>query len=132
MANGFNAGVWSNMESTLRNWVTAGSDDIMFVAKGGTIEDNAVTTDAVIKITDKGLLVPKYYWMAVLKLSRGGFSAMGFWVEHTNNGDARLLKYAISIDELERRTGLDFFCNLPDKIEDRVESTFIPDFWGLR
>ena len=71
MANGFNAGVWSNMESTLRNWVTAGSDDIMFVAKGGTIEDNAVTTDAVIKITDKGLLVPKYYWMAVLKLSRG-------------------------------------------------------------
>jgi endonuclease G len=29
----------------------------------------------------------------------------------------------ITIDELERRTGIDFFCNLPDDIEKQVEST---------
>ena len=29
---------------------------------------------------------------------------------------------AVSIDELESQTGIDFFCNLPDYIEDDVES----------
>ena len=37
--------------------------------------------------------------------------------------DENLLKYLISIDELEQKTGIDFFCNLPDKTEDIVEKT---------
>lgn len=130
--NAFNAGVWQNMESTLRNWIKAGSADLIYVCKGGTIESNSVTPDAVLETTSKGLLVPKYYYMAVLKFSNGGYSGMAFWAEHKANDDAKLLKYAISIDELERRTGIDFFCNLPDKIENRVESAFIPDFWELK
>lgn len=40
--------------------------------------------------------------------------------------------YAISIDELEKRTGIDFFCNLPDAIEDKVEKAFGSAVsWGL-
>lgn len=39
--------------------------------------------------------------------------------------------YAISIDELERRTGMDFFCNLPDAIEDVVEASTDLSYWGL-
>ena len=37
----------------------------------------------------------------------------------------------ISIDELERRTGIDFFCNLPDDIENTVEATVETSFWNL-
>ncbi len=32
-------------------------------------------------------------------------------------------KYALSIDELEQNNGIDFFCNLPDALEDEVESS---------
>jgi endonuclease G len=39
--------------------------------------------------------------------------------------------YAITIDELEKRTGIDFFCNLPDFIENAVESTVDLNFWHL-
>ena len=42
-----------------------------------------------------------------------------------------LKKYAISIDELERRTGIDFFCNLPDDIENVVEANAVPAAWGF-
>ena len=46
------------------------------------------------------------------------------------DGD-KLSKYAISIDELERRTSIDFFCNLPDDIENEVEAAFSPNAWGF-
>ena len=34
----------------------------------------------------------------------------------------RLQQYAVSVDEVERRTGLDFFPTLPPKEEQRLES----------
>ncbi|MDY6229959.1 MAG: endonuclease, partial [Prevotella sp.] len=39
--------------------------------------------------------------------------------------------YAISIKELEERTGIDFFCNLPDDIEVEVEKEVNVKDWGL-
>ena len=41
----------------------------------------------------------------------------------------------MSIDELEKLTGIDFFCNLPDSIEDKVESATKAEMlsnWGLQ
>lgn len=37
---------------------------------------------------------------------------------------------ALSIDELEEKTGLDFFCNLPDVIEEEVESAYNENDWA--
>jgi hypothetical protein len=31
-------------------------------------------------------------------------------------------KYKVSIDEIEKETGLDFFSNIPDNIEEKIES----------
>ncbi len=39
--------------------------------------------------------------------------------------------YVISIDELEKRTGIDFFCNLPDDVEKTVEAETDLNFWKL-
>lgn len=39
--------------------------------------------------------------------------------------------WTITIDELERRTGIDFFCNLPDKIENDVESKLDLKYWNI-
>ena len=37
----------------------------------------------------------------------------------------------VTIDELEKKTGIDFFCNLPDKTEKEVESKIALKAWGL-
>lgn len=37
---------------------------------------------------------------------------------------------AVSIDRLEELTGIDFFCNLPDSIEDEVEKEYTADGWS--
>ena len=134
--NGFNAKVWANMEAKVRNWAKQNNYtfcDTMYVCKGGTIDNKSH-----IKTTlGSGLIVPKYYYMAILickKQSSGAmkYDAMAFWIEHaesTDNGTA-LAKYVISIDELEQKTGIDFFCNLPDDIERSVEANVNMKLWG--
>ena len=36
-----------------------------------------------------------------------------------------------TLNELEQLTGIDFFCNLPDDIENKVEATCNPDDWNI-
>ena len=123
--NGFNGGVWLNMEVQLRNWNTKNFRDTLYIVKGGTIDHK----DNILRTIGSGrnkIPVPKYFFMAVLCKNKDavndGYKALGFWVEHTANGSTSLSKYVVNIDELERLTGIDFFCNLPDDIENAVES----------
>ena len=52
---------------------------------------------------------------------------MGVWSPHEENSTTEY----ITIDELERRTGIDFFCNLPDNIENEVEGKIDNEKWGI-
>jgi len=130
--HGFNAGVWENMEGQLRNtWNTSKYRDILYVCKGGTIDNSS----QIAGYTPKSkLIVPKYFFAAILAVKNRQYKAIGLWFEHKVNDDTDLSKYVVSIDELERLTGIDFFCNLPDNIENKVESAskskMLSD-WGL-
>ena len=71
------------------------------------------------------------FFMAMLSRKGSQWQAMGYWVEHTNadrSNDNRK-NYAVSIDALESLTGIDFFCNLPDDIETKVEKSFTSSYW---
>lgn len=134
--NGFNAKVWANMEKKVRDWAKSNNYkfcDTMYVCKGGTIDNKSQIAGTI-----NGHIIPKYFFMAILiskKQSSGNvkYDAMAFWIEHkncTDNNNA-LKKYVITIDELEKKTGIDFFCNLPDNIEKKVESTVDMKLWGF-
>ena len=61
---------------------------------------------------------------------------MGFWVEHLNEDHKTdpLSDYVVNIRKLEQLTGIDFFCNLPDDIEEEVETVSIENLkwlWNL-
>jgi DNA/RNA endonuclease G (NUC1) len=58
--------------------------------------------------------------------AQNSYKAFALWTEHLNSNNpsaATVINNRISIDELEARTGIDFFCNLPDDIEAAVEAT---------
>lgn len=144
--SGFNGsdkqgGVWLHMENQLfsrlsgaSHWNTSNFREILYVCKGGTIdsEANLYEPRPYIGSGSNKIPVPKYFFMAILckkpASQGGGYEAAAFWVEHKTNYDKNLLKYLISIDELEQKTGIDFFCNLPDKTEDVVEKTIGSSF----
>ena len=140
--NGFNAGVWQNMENQARKWNNSNFREVLYVCKGGTIDSEEYLgyIDGSGNYVDRKYIgsgnnripVPKYFYMAFLckkpASQGGGYEAAAFWVEHKVRADNKLLKYLISIDELEQKTGIDFFCNLPDKTEDVVEKTIGSSF----
>lgn len=125
-----NGGIWEVMENQVRTWNKTSFRDTLYVVKGGTIDQS----DQIKGYTSTGLLIPKYFFMAILCKNKEGYKALAFWVEHqtTDHSTDPLINYVISIDQLERNTGIDFFCNLPDYIENQVEANTYPASWGLK
>lgn len=124
-------GLWVRMEEKVRSWTPRKSTDTLYVCKGGTIDDE----ENIIERINGKLIVPKYFFMACLMKNSQGYRAVGFWAEQKSNDwrdDEPLANFAVSIDELERLTGIDFFCNLPDNIENSVEDHYTKNVWGLQ
>ena len=67
--NGFNTGVWLTMEGALRNtWNTNNYRDVLYICKGGTIDKSS----QIAGYTSKSkLIVPKYYFTAILSVKNG-------------------------------------------------------------
>lgn len=123
---------WYRLEERVRAW--ASSCDTLYVCKGGTIDKSEnILQYLTDKIVAKNKIpVPKYFFVAVFGKKGTTYKAVGFWMEHLANYDSQLPLsiYAKSIDELEELTGLDFFCNLPDNIEDVVEKSYSVNDWS--
>lgn len=124
----FNQDYWSQLEQKIQG--LGGSRrfcDTLYVCKGATIDN-----DEDILETLKGIAVPKYYYMAVMRIKDGKYSAAGFLMKHTNEGYTKnmdLRPYAMSIDALEEKTGVNFFHNLPDDIESEIEANYEESVW---
>ena len=138
MRNAFNSGIWARMEGKLREWITIKTpvSDTLYVCKGGTIDPTEAIPSPLWRVLDTGLPVPRYYFMALLRVSSSGYKALGFFVEHLDEDHSSddLRRYVVNISELERLTGIDFFCNLPDDLEHKVESFPVDQVrkaWGM-
>ena len=140
MNGNFNSIYWGEIETLVRNWGrNCGAGDTLYVVKGGTL-DSLLTTTTVRNTLGETvqMAVPKYYYIAVLSLSsEGKAKAIGFWIEHKDFKDSSLSNLkkirqaaACTIDELEERTGIDFFCNVPDCIENIVEARYTRSSWA--
>lgn len=57
--------------------------------------------------------------------------ALAFIMPQTAKPTDSLMKYVTTIDAVEQQTGIDFFWQLPDHIENRLEATKTPDAWQL-
>jgi endonuclease G len=57
--------------------------------------------------------------------------ALGFVIPQTVKGKEPLMQFVTSVDHIEAQTGLDFFPELDDKVEDAVEAKVDPSIWNL-
>ena len=116
---GFNQSYWSKIEELVRGWGRNSKlRDVLYVVKGGTIRPDQVESYKA----NNALLIPKYYWVALLRQQGSSYHAIGLWVEHKKYSNSPAFRSrAISIEELQRRTGLNFFHRLPDSVEAEVE-----------
>lgn len=130
--NNKNKGLWLRMEQQLQTWAgNLGPKDTIFVCKGGTIDDEK----NIIKRIDGKLIVPKYFFTAILRKyyinGKHEYLALGYWCDQTNSyrTNETIKQHCMSIEKLEQLTGIDFFCNLPDDIEAKVEKNYKESSW---
>lgn len=147
--NDFNGGFWGKLEARVQTWGRSTADgvyDKVYVTKGGTlnkllknfkgttVNGGTPTTDAN-GFTIHGLACPEYYFMAVLSQKDDVFHAIAFLVPHKegmtrNPSSDELKEYVVSVDKLVEETGIDFFCNLPDVLENEVEAAYNLNDWA--
>ena len=140
----FNPGLWAKHEEFVRNlgrrcYSQNSSNyskrfaDTLYVVKGGTINDgNTLGTTYFTSSKNYKVTIPKYYFVALLKVRGGIYNAVGFLFEHKSSDtdpNFNAFDYAMSIDELESFTGIDFFANLPDKTEISIENAYAESAW---
>lgn len=127
--NSFNIGIWLTLEGQVQSWGrSCTSSDTLYVVKGGTIDKEDQIKGYIDN--DRSKPIPKYYYMALLFKKGDSFKAIAFWMEHTDTQKSlKLSDCALSIDELEEKTGIDFFPSLNDNLENALESTYSLKAW---
>ncbi len=119
--NGFNGNTWGSLENKVRNWAKNSATDTLYVTTGCTGAD--VAAKYVLDYDDKHIAIPAGYYKALLRLSKDKkYTAVGFWFENKPSNETNFKSLSMSIDELEKKTGVDFFVNLPDDVEKTVEA----------
>ena len=139
----FNSYYWAELELLIRNWSKSSAFKKLYVCKGGTIKEGQRFSGKGYFETQnkKGntvkVAIPKYYFMAILAETKSGtYQSIGFLLEQHGSYAAsypamsQMKQHVMSIDELEAFTGIDFFCNLNDNLENQVEKGSNVDAWS--
>lgn len=117
--DGFNRDIWATLEGKVRSW--ANSSDTLYVVTGCVIDyPEGQTVKYALDNYGKKVTVPTAYYKVVLRYMKNstvgysGYSACAVWLDHkvysTKNIDS---KYSMSVKDLEKKVGMDFFVNLP-------------------
>ena len=132
--NALNAFIWADMEAKVRAWNRDNFRDTLYVVKGGTIDGKDYVFDFLTH-DSYGVIIPKYFFMAILCIKNGNYKALGFWIEHkqsySQTEQKSIKQYVVSIDDLEQRTSIDFFYNLDSEIQDAAEAQTDVTKWNF-
>lgn len=117
----FNGGMWNSLEEKVRQWTS--KSDSLFVVTGG------VLTPGLEKIRGTKVSIPKHFYKAIVRFKSGRIEGIGFIMENRKlTGNVK--NYAVTIDEIEEVTGIDFFPYFPPEIENRIESELNLSRWN--
>lgn len=119
----FNRGVWSKLEATVRNF--ADKEMAVYVVTGPVLTDGPYKT-----IGKNQVSVPNFFYKVILDYQEPEYKAIGFLLP--NEGSKQdLTSFAVTVDEVEQVTGIDFFHRLNDKEEDLLEATLDLSKWDF-
>jgi endonuclease G len=119
-APAFNRGGWKKLEEQVRDW--AMQEDSLWVITG------PVLTAGLKKIGPNRVSVPNYFYKIILDARQPEIKMISFLMPNTKI--SRELRYwVVTADSVEQLSGLDFFPQLPDVLEDSLERAQQADYW---
>lgn len=118
----FNEGVWNRLEQKIRYW--SDKYGTVYVVTGGVLTANLKT------IGTEKVAVPEFFYKVLLAKSNGSYRVIAFIVPNQKS-DRPLYEFVVSTDDVEKRTGIDFFPQLDDKVENALEKNSDYKEWSF-
>lgn len=107
----FNRGIWKDLETEVREW--AKQKHKLYVVTGPVFSELKGT------IGQDNVTVPGYFFKVIYDESKQ--PEMIAFVLPNQKSDRPLYDFVVKVDDLEKLTGFDFFSQLPDDVENRIE-----------
>ena len=105
----FNGEIWARLEAKVR--VYAKNCDTLYVCTGCDIRTPMGYTGNKSGVS---VVIPSAYYKALLRRKGNDWSAVGYYLPHTADiAKNDFQTYSMSIEALEKKTGVDFFAHLP-------------------
>ncbi|MGB6036880.1 MAG: DNA/RNA non-specific endonuclease [Cryomorphaceae bacterium] len=116
----FNRGAWAELESYIRDYAIENQVDL-YVVTGPVLNDELPKVERSVN----GMSLPAYHYKVVLDLKNG--ESIGFLMPN-EACEKPIESYSTSVNEIEEKTGLNFFQGIPDELEEEIEGNtdYIP------
>lgn len=118
----FNSGIWNTLEQKVRYW--ASKYDGVFVITGGVLKGDMRT------IGDERVAVPNQFYKVLIDSNSGKVKMIAFLFPHENS-NRPLYEFVVSVDSIEKLTGIDFFPQLEDGLENKLEGSISYKDWSF-
>lgn len=120
---GFNRGIWKKLEELVRTWAI--ENEALYIVTG------PVLTNGLQSIGPNKVSVPAYFYKVILDYTAPGINGIGFIIPNTGSA-LPLQNFAVTIDSVEKFTGIDFYPALPDKQEQLIEKSLCITCWSWK
>jgi len=121
VGEGFNQAYWKTLEEKVRDW-GSGDEELYVVTGPAYLSEDGDKKKREVSyqvIGDNEVSVPTHFFKSMLSERQAEVDA-----------DTPLEEFLVSTDELEKKTGLDFFNRLPDELESKIEAEKPEALWG--
>ncbi|WP_158728483.1 MULTISPECIES: DNA/RNA non-specific endonuclease [unclassified Flavobacterium] len=119
----FNGGIWNRLEQKVRYWAV--KDNGVYVVTGGVL-NNSLNT-----IGKENVAVPQYFYKILMNRSGNRLKMIGFLMPNQPS-DQPLYKFVVSVDTIEKLTGINFFPQLEDRLENQLEANKDYKDWSFK
>lgn len=118
----FNRKKWADLEGLIRGYIVNHPETQLYVVTGPLLNDSLPKSERSINKVS----VPKYYYKVALDLTNK--KAIGFIMPNQDIKNP-INSFSVSINDVEIATGIDFFYQLEDVLEEELESQNIVIDW---
>ncbi|TDB64462.1 DNA/RNA non-specific endonuclease [Arundinibacter roseus] len=117
----FNRGIWLELEKMVRIWAVKYKK--VYVVTGPVLKNGLPTIGRINKVA-----VPEQFYKVILYVNPPYVKGIAFLMKNEPS-QQELSTFVVSIDQIEKLTGIDFFPRLPDAIESKIEAKSKPGEW---
>ncbi|AEM69919.1 DNA/RNA non-specific endonuclease [Allomuricauda ruestringensis DSM 13258] len=116
----FNAGIWNRLEQKVRYWCKKYGN--LIVVTGGILKND------LEEIGSEDVDVPRTFYKIVLRGNGERTQVLAFLIPAEESQEP-LQNFVVPVDEIEKKTGIDFFQNQPEAWQSVIESEVNDNGW---